>query len=876
MIRLRQVTVRNFRNFQGEYKFDFSKNFTIFLGDNGNGKSSIFDAIQWCLTGRIDRFTGINSRENLKNILINKNSNDCFVEILFSNGAAIGRKAVHDGNITVSFKNENNIVKSNEKVNSCINKMLKNSENSNFEIQEFIKTSLLAQDQVLDFIASDSAKDRYQILSSMLGMEKITNLKKNYEQIGKRIVNKIDHKRQLVDSYKKSVSAQKAKIKNEYGDLNTDLIDGFNIEKKQLEKDELVKNKARIEVRLSEYNTLIKDVGELCDDLNLISSFIESLEGDLKNLKERRKNVFEEYTLNKEAVEKNRENINKSKDDEKILSRNKSERKKLEVIKNKLTDFYLFKNTEDLQWEIQEIINRLDEYQYALSNIDRYSELLQKSKDIPASISNLNSEIQQLNLEMPKLLNDISTLHSEYISIDSKNNFNELIKLIRETYIFTENNQEFKNICPICNQSLEHASAHFNNRINTLLYESSVTSGKLDRYKNEIRKSEESISKVQEKLSTKQSRLSKLQIDEREIKAEISDIENDVRYVKNNFEIGRQQLGNLIDKEKKNIEKRNQYLALKREMATIERTLEKNSSIKFSGLDLNVLLKERDDLSERKDELLNQKKKLELEIEEKNQSLDILKKVDKLLNEYSVDYGIKDFNDISKYLADLVDKNSKRINLLTNELNNYRTIIEYNTLSKNLEEDESLLTKEQKNIENLNSKLQIVENEVQRINDSYSFTQIVNNSESIIQQYFNYLNPNVSSYRRLYFNINDEASTLDIEIKNKDKSVRAVNILSSGQLNVLAIAIFIAKNLSNNNSAIDFIAIDDPIQNMDDINQFSMVDVLSRLKKQVIFTTHDAKYVNLFLKKNERRLKDISVYYLDAENDKYENILENE
>jgi len=72
---------------------------------------------------------------------------------------------------------------------------------------------------------------------------------------------------------------------------------------------------------------------------------------------------------------------------------------------------------------------------------------------------------------------------------------------------------------------------------------------------------------------------------------------------------------------------------------------------------------------------------------------------------------------------------------------------------------------------------------------------------------------------------------------------------------------------------IDFIGIDDPIQNMDDINQFSMIDVLSQLQKQLIFTTHDAKYVNLFLKKNELRLDDISVYYLDAENDNYENIL---
>ncbi|WP_196302206.1 hypothetical protein, partial [Streptococcus pneumoniae] len=77
-------------------------------------------------------------------------------------------------------------------------------------------------------------------------------------------------------------------------------------------------------------------------------------------------------------------------------------------------------------------------------------------------------------------------------------------------------------------------------------------------------------------------------------------------------------------------------------------------------------------------------------------------------------------------------------------------------------------------------------------------------------------------YRNLYFNINDDDNTLDIEIKNSDGTTNAANVLSSGQLNVLAIAIFIAKNISQNSTVIDFIGIDDPIQNMDDINQFSM------------------------------------------------------
>lgn len=46
------------------------------------------------------------------------------------------------------------------------------------------------------------------------------------------------------------------------------------------------------------------------------------------------------------------------------------------------------------------------------------------------------------------------------------------------------------------------------------------------------------------------------------------------------------------------------------------------------------------------------------------------------------------------------------------------------------------------------------------------------------------------------------------------------------------------------------IGIDDPFQNLDDINVFSFLDVLSQilLDKQVIISTHDDKFANLIRK----------------------------
>src|SRR5699024_10817916 len=90
--------------------------------------------------------------------------------------------------------------------------------------------------------------------------------------------------------------------------------------------------------------------------------------------------------------------------------------------------------------------------------------------------------------------------------------------------------------------------------------------------------------------------------------------------------------------------------------------------------------------------------------------------------------------------------------------------------------------------------------------------------------------------------------------------------LSSAQLNTLAISIFLVANDSQDVGVFDFVAIDDPIQNMDDINQYTMCDILGDIKKQLLFSTHDLEFLKLFIKKNEYKKQDIRVYFLEAQN----------
>ena len=877
MIRIKQVIIENFRNFQGRHPFDFSKDITILLGDNGNGKSSIFDAIQWCLTGNVDRFKNIGSVEILKSVLINKDSDECAVEIFFTSNQSLKRVAPRKGNITVYCNDGDKTVRGDTNVKEYIEELFKHSNNEKFDINEFLKSSLLAQDQVLDFIASDTANDRYRVLSSILGMNEITNLKENYEKARSLLKNEMERKADFVNSLQEEICLQESEINDIYKYLITDEISNFSFEDKQKENNELQKSKAQIEEKLKRFNSQYNNIKQDIGDLNQIANTIKSLEYEIKELQIAQEKNLKDSALNDNLLEQNKKNIEQANKEEEFLSKNKLYQSEFIDIKNKLSnsnfDGLTFETDKDIQKKIEDLKGQVEKYQYALSHIVNYYNLINDKEQIPKSIDEFNQKNEKLEGEIQVLQDRVVELKSDFSTVESKNDIDSLIQLVQEAYKFVSGHKEFENTCPVCSQSVKNTPKHFDERITNLLEQSNITAEKISGFRKRINETESSILNKQEEVRTIQLDISKLKYQENEIQTKLDIILGDYLYVKDYFTLDKEQLEYFINESQNTIEKCKKYLELKNKKSIIEAQLAEISDIEFSDLNLKELLSKKEDLLKKQEKLLKLQNSQKNDLEEKNNFLNVLNNMSEMIDEYAKEYSIINYNDIPNVLSNLIDDKNNKIISLAQELKNYQDVIRYNTLNENIRQKKESLQQPQKAIIALKDKLEIVDEEIKKINDSYNFAQLINSNESIIQQYFNYLNPNVSSYRNLHFNINDDNNTLDIEIKNSDRTTNAANVLSSGQLNVLAIAIFIAKNISQNSTVIDFIGIDDPIQNMDDINQFSMIDVLSQLQKQLIFTTHDAKYVNLFLKKNELRLDDISVYYLDAENDNYENIL---
>ena len=55
MVKMERLRLAAFRGVPGELQLDFTSPLTIIYAPNGTGKSSLFDAAEWLLTGEVKR-----------------------------------------------------------------------------------------------------------------------------------------------------------------------------------------------------------------------------------------------------------------------------------------------------------------------------------------------------------------------------------------------------------------------------------------------------------------------------------------------------------------------------------------------------------------------------------------------------------------------------------------------------------------------------------------------------------------------------------------------------------------------------------------------------------------------------------------------------
>lgn len=129
------------------------------------------------------------------------------------------------------------------------------------------------------------------------------------------------------------------------------------------------------------------------------------------------------------------------------------------------------------------------------------------------------------------------------------------------------------------------------------------------------------------------------------------------------------------------------------------------------------------------------------------------------------------------------------------------------------------------------------------------------NSE-VLNDMFMYVEPHLK-YDEISFRVDLNGNNKGIYIQARSNSMDDDNTpiyyLSEAQINILSICIFLADHARSDESAINAIVIDDPVQSMDDLNSYALIDLCKifsrRFKKQIIITTHNRSFFNLFRSK---------------------------
>jgi len=173
MVTITEVKIKGFRGFTKEQGFDFSSPVTILFGENGKGKSSLLNAIEWCLFGNecIGKNTGI--RERIDWEVKNRNTNECYVQVIMKENEkeyAVKRiwKSITKDQLQIIMP-DGKIVDGEEARKELV-KLTKN-----FSFKDFL-SSIYQHQEVIRFFLIQEPKYRNDAIDRLLGLSEYRNM----------------------------------------------------------------------------------------------------------------------------------------------------------------------------------------------------------------------------------------------------------------------------------------------------------------------------------------------------------------------------------------------------------------------------------------------------------------------------------------------------------------------------------------------------------------------------------------------------------------------------------------------------------------------------------------------------------------------------
>src|SRR5712691_484886 len=187
-MKIKQLDISGFRAFATSFSFDLAADAVILVGANGTGKTSLFDAILWALTGRIARIGPTASSV----VSMYSESGEAYVrlELETSDQQVVTLSRRFDGTReTFQFESNGSSTRDDlgraQMLNTLWPQALVTDEPINALSVALTRSVYLQQDLVREFVEGITPGDRFNALSELVGTGRMTELQTQLERAKK-------------------------------------------------------------------------------------------------------------------------------------------------------------------------------------------------------------------------------------------------------------------------------------------------------------------------------------------------------------------------------------------------------------------------------------------------------------------------------------------------------------------------------------------------------------------------------------------------------------------------------------------------------------------------------------------------------------------
>lgn len=269
----KKLTLKNFKSHINT-KVEFNKGTTIILGDNGAGKSSIFEGINFAL------YKKYNTKS--LNDLINTQANSMTVTLSFIVGnqeykvkRTRNQKKSTAELFVLKDNDYHNVVSGDKEVNNHIEELLE------IDADLFLNAIYIRQGEI-DSLVTQKASDRKKNISKLLRLD---NLETAYKDVA-NVISTYEVKRlQINNSINDNISDDKESLIEEKKALEKDFQD--NKKKLSLLEEKIKDIKSKVDeenVRSVQFHKLHSEQQRLIGEIDLLSEDVEDIEKQIANI----------------------------------------------------------------------------------------------------------------------------------------------------------------------------------------------------------------------------------------------------------------------------------------------------------------------------------------------------------------------------------------------------------------------------------------------------------------------------------------------------------------------------------------------------------------------------------------------------------------